>query len=89
VPYPQGASGDAVVLLELTVEADGTVSKAVVLDGVAPFAEPARRSVLAWRFLPAHRGSTPVAARIHARVAFHQEQTPSSSRSTGQPPPIT
>jgi hypothetical protein len=74
VPYPPLANGDAIVLLELTVETDGTVSNAVVVDGVEPFAEQARRSVLAWRFLPAHRGSTPVAARIRARVDFHQEQ---------------
>src|SRR5580692_9871174 len=87
VSYPPGANGDAVVLLELTVEADGTVSKAVVFDGAEPFAERARRSVLAWRFLPAHRGSTPVAARIHARVAFHEEQSPSTPRATGQPSP--
>ena len=60
-----------------------------VIDGVEPFADQARRSVLAWRFQPAHRGSTPVAARINARVAFHQEQVPSPPRTTGQPPPTT
>jgi hypothetical protein len=89
VPYPTGASGDAVVLLELTVKTEGTVSNAVVIDGVEPFADQARQSVLAWRFLPARRGNTPVAARIRARVAFHQEQASSTPRATGQPPPTT
>ena len=79
VPYPPGANGDAVILLELTVDVDGTVSNAVVIDGVEPFAEQARRAVLGWRFVPAQRGSTPVAARIRARVAFHQEQPPAPS----------
>jgi TonB family protein len=89
VPYPPGASGDAVVVLELTVKTDGTVSNAIVVDGVEPFADEARQSVLAWRFLPARRGGTSVAARIRARVAFHQEQAPSTPRATGQPPPTT
>ncbi len=81
VPYPPHANGDAIVLLELTVETDGTVSNAVVVDGVEPFAEQARRSVLAWRFMPARRGGAPVAARIRARVDFHQEQ-PTATSST-------
>jgi hypothetical protein len=37
--------------------------------------------VLAWRFRPARRGGTPVAARIRARVDFHQEQ-PTATAST-------
>ncbi len=84
VPYPPRANGDAIVLLELTVETDGTVSNAVVIDGIEPFAEQARRSVLGWRFLPALRGSTPVAARIRARVDFHPQQ-PTATASTRQP----
>ena len=48
VPYPKGAKGDAVVLLELTIEKDGTVSSAVATEGVEPFAEQARHAVLGW-----------------------------------------
>jgi TonB-dependent Receptor Plug Domain/Gram-negative bacterial TonB protein C-terminal len=84
VPYPPGANGDAVVLLELTVETDGTVSNATAIDGVEPFAGQARRAVLAWRFLPARRGGTPIAARIRARVDFHQEH-PTAVPSTLSP----
>jgi hypothetical protein len=86
VPYPPRANGDAVVLLELTVETDGTVSNAVVIDGVEPFAGQARRGVLDWRFLPARRGPTPVAVavRIRARVDFHQEEPTASSSTVSQ-----
>jgi hypothetical protein len=73
VPYPAGGAGDAQVVLELTIERDGTVSSAVVVDGVEPFAEQARVAALGWHFQPARRGDAPVRARITARVAFHQE----------------
>lgn len=77
VPYPPDAHGDASVVLELVVDAEGHVSSATVVEGGEPFAEQARRAALQWRFTPAHRGSGPVAARIRARVAFHQEPPPS------------
>ena len=103
VPYPAGASGDALVALELVVEADGTVSSAVVTDGAEPFATQARRAVLGWRFTPAYREDTPIAARIRARVAFHQatrapppsvagppaSPTPPAPARTAVPPPAT
>jgi TonB family protein len=86
VPYPAGAQGDAAVVLEVDVDKDGLVSNAVVTEGTEPFAEQARRSVLRWRFTPARRGVVPVAARIRARVQFHQEEAPSPSGPTAAPP---
>jgi hypothetical protein len=79
VPYPSNATGDAVVLIELVVETDGTISSAAVIEGVEPFAEQARSAVLTWRFVPARRGDAPVAARIRARIEFHQDKPPGSS----------
>ena len=73
VPYPEGAEGDAAVVLELVVEKDGSVSSATVIEGSEPFAEQARATALRWRFEPARREREPVAARIRARVAFHRE----------------
>src|SRR5205807_1182391 len=76
-------------LLELTVAADGTVSNVAVIEGVEPFAAQARQAVLAWRFVPAHRGSVPIAARVRARVEFHQEQLsapPATSLPTQEAP---
>jgi TonB family protein len=73
VAYPEGAQGDAAVVLELVIEKDGSVSSAAVLEGIEPFAEPARSAALTWRFTPAQRGGVPIRARITARVNFRQE----------------
>lgn len=83
VPYPEGAQGDSAVVLLLEIDPAGNVSSAIVEEGREPFAEQARRAVLQWRFTPAARGAKPVAARIRARVDFHQEApTPASAAPT-------
>jgi TonB family protein len=79
VPYPLTGRGDAVVVLEFVVDKDGRVSSAVVSEGSEPFAAQARRVVLKWRFRPALRDGTPVAARIRARVEFRQPSLPPPS----------
>ena len=76
VPYPADGHGDASVVLELVVAPDGTVSEVTVVDGVEPFAQQARNALRKWLFSPALRGSQAVAARIGARVDFHQEAAP-------------
>lgn len=91
VPYPDGASGDAEVTLELVVEVDGAVSSVVVVAGDEPFAGVARSAASQWRFTPAQRDGAPVTARIRARVAFHPVATtvksPNSPRFAGGPEP--
>lgn len=79
-PYPTGAHGDAVVVLELEINKDGTVGEVRVKSGEEPFAEIARTTAQQWKFAPATRGGIPIRARIHAKVTF-REPTP--------PPPIT
>lgn len=78
VPYPSGAEGDAVVVLELMVEKDGSVSTVEVIEGQEPFAEHARTAALAWKFRPAERDGVATAARVRARVEFRKpvEDTP-------------
>src|SRR5690606_32058459 len=76
VPYPDGAEGDATVVLELVVGEDGRVAEVRVIEGAAPFAEHARRAVEGWRFEPARRDGVRVAARIQARIDFHAPEAP-------------
>ncbi len=70
VAYPEGASGDAVVVLLVTVNQDGTVRSATPRESREPFDHAAAEAALLWRFEPATRGGTPVAARIHVEVTF-------------------
>src|SRR5207244_5479633 len=62
-PYPQGATGDTVVTLRLTVEADGSVSEAIADEGGEPFASAAVAAAKAWHFDAATRDGMPVRAR--------------------------
>jgi hypothetical protein len=43
VPYPEGADGDAAVVLELVVEKDGSVARATVLENPASPTNPSHR----------------------------------------------
>ncbi|HEU5074528.1 MAG TPA: TonB-dependent receptor [Polyangiaceae bacterium] len=72
VDYPKGATGDAEVVLELVVEADGSVSASRSVSGTEPFAEAARTASLGWRFAPARRGDQAVRARIRFAVHFEE-----------------
>jgi len=87
VPYPRGASGEAVVVLELLVEPDGAVSDVRALDGAEPFAGAARDAARAFRFEPARRGDVPVRARIRMRVAFHPPSRGPPDGDAGAPAP--
>jgi TonB family protein len=86
VPYPDGASGDASVVLDLVIDATGKVTKATAVEGDEPFASAAQAAALAWKFEPAHRGDRNVAARIRMLVDFHPPQTAPPPEET--PPPV-
>jgi TonB family protein len=101
VPYPEGGHGEAEVVLEVLVAADGTVSRLEVRTGSEPFASAARASVAQVRFEPAKRNDIPTRARISVRIAFHEPaaapspapppardpEAPASSSSPPPPPP--
>jgi TonB family protein len=76
VPYPDGASGEAVVVLELEIEKDGTVGRIVVREGEPPFGDAARTAAQRWRFTPATRSGIPIRARVLAKVHFQPPAPP-------------
>jgi hypothetical protein len=72
VAYPEHATGDASVELELLIDRHGAVQAVQQRGGEPPFAEAAERAALSWRFEPARRGAQAIAARIRFRVEFRQ-----------------
>ncbi len=68
--YPEGAAGDARVLLVITVNADGSTRSARAAGGAPPFVEAAIAASAGWRFEPATRDGKPIAAAIRAEIAF-------------------
>jgi TonB family protein len=72
VPYPEGAQGDAVVVLTLTVNADGSVRTATASAANEPFSSVAVSAAQAFRFSPATRAGIPVAVVIHFELVFRE-----------------
>jgi TonB family protein len=70
VRYPSDASGDAVVILIITVNRDGTVRASRAIEGRDPFASAAVEACSSWRFTPATRNGIPIAATIRFEVKF-------------------
>jgi TonB family protein len=91
--YPEGASGDASVILVITVNADGSVRAARPADGAPePFASAAVAASAGWRFEPATRNGKPVAAKVRAVITFtapvvEPAPTPAPAPSSGSAPP--
>jgi hypothetical protein len=78
VTYPEGATGDATVVLVVTVEADGSVRAATATTTESPFSEHAERAALSFRFTPATRGGQSVAAKIRLELHFREPRAPES-----------
>lgn len=74
--YPDGAEGDAFVVVAVTVAPDGTVQTARILEGLEPFAGRAIEAVGVARFVPAMRGGKPIAATVRFRIDFAKAPPP-------------
>ncbi|MBP9111815.1 MAG: TonB-dependent receptor plug domain-containing protein, partial [Polyangiaceae bacterium] len=81
VPYPEGAEGDATIVLLLTIGVDGTV-RFVTADPNEPFSIRAIEAAKTWIFTPATRDGAPVAAKIRFEVSFR------APKPVEAPPPI-
>jgi vitamin B12 transporter len=72
--YPSGEPPQlpaADVVLRVTIDTDGRVSDASVVEGVAPaFDEAARAAALQYRFAPGTRAGVPVTSRLLVHVQF-------------------
>jgi len=72
VPYPEGAHGDASIVLTLTVNADGSVRQVSAPPTNEPFSSLAVTAAKAFRFTPATRAGTAVAAVIRFEIVFRE-----------------
>ena len=89
VAYPEGAHGDADVVLTLTVNADGSVRTVTPVAKNEPFSSLAVTAAKTFRFSPATRAGIPVAAVIHFELVFRepkpQPTEPAAASSTDAP----
>ncbi len=70
VPYPEGASGKAVVALKILVQVDGGVGDVQVVEGEEPFASAAIEAARGFVFTPATADGEPRAAWILYRIEY-------------------
>ncbi len=105
VPYPEGATGDAVIVLTLVVSREGGVLEATPVEPAPePFGSRAREAALGFRFVPAARAGVAIAAKVRVELVFTEpapspelapetEATLSASTAPGSrlppPPPET
>jgi TonB family protein len=82
--YPEGAEGDAFVVVAVTVAVDGSVQSARVLEGVDPFAARAIEAIGVARFVPATRDGVPLAVTVRFRIDFAKPAAPPPAP---EPPP--
>jgi TonB family protein len=85
IEYPEGVTGTAEVVLQMTVGVDGIVTDVTVISGTPPFDEAARVSARAWRFDPALRDGRPVAARIRYTLRFEPSREGSLPSQSSEP----
>jgi TonB family protein len=89
VAYPPDASGEATVVLTLTVEPDGSVSSVTPNESHEPFSSAAAAAASKWQFQPAMRRGVAIRVRIRMAVDFHPpvvvEEPPSADEEPAAP----
>jgi TonB family protein len=87
--YPEQATGEATVVLVLTVGIDGAVRSARIVAGDEPFASAALRAASRFRFEPAKKDGKPIAVTFRVAIRFTAPSGPPSTRAsvdTAAPP---
>jgi iron complex outermembrane receptor protein len=86
-PDGKAEAHDVLVPLELVVDAEGQVAEVRVEASVSPALDAAALAAAwSWTFVPAHRGQTPLSARVRALVRFVGEPAPPVAAPA--PPPV-
>jgi hypothetical protein len=77
IPYPEGANAEQFlsVIVALVVTTEGAVADPEIVSGVEPFAAAALNGVRKYRFKPATRNGSAIAARIRLAVTFEAPVT--------------
>jgi TonB family protein len=86
VAYPEGAHGDATVILTLTVNADGSVRDVTPVEANEPFSSAAVAAAKSFHFAPATRAGKAVAVVIHFELVFHEPQPQPAADATNDEP---
>jgi hypothetical protein len=91
-PYPDGAEGDANVVVKLTIGKDGRVSAAEATGAAPRFLSAAENAARSYKFEPATRNGTPVAAVVRVLVHFTRivvETPPVAAEPEVAPPAVS
>jgi protein TonB len=73
--YPPRAQGDGVVIVEVQVDATGGIGETRIVQSASAFDQAALAAVRQWRFQPAQRAGTAVAAYVYIIFGFRQPVT--------------
>ncbi len=92
-PYPEFAPGDAAatppaprVRLQITIDAQGAVTAATVLESPGPkFDEAALATLKAWKFAPATRDGQPIAATVPVDIGFAPPEAENAAATPAPP----
>src|SRR5882762_789174 len=70
IPYPVQSIADGVVVLDVSLDEKGAITKSSVMRDIPSLTSAATSSVQSWKFSPASRQGKPVQSLIRVAVVF-------------------
>ena len=70
IPYPVQSIADGVVVLDVSLDEKGAITKSSVMRDIPSLTSEATSSVQSWKFSPASRQGKPVQSLIRVAVVF-------------------